>query len=631
MSKAVISMNFSIRTRLIALMLAAALPALGIMLFTGHELEENVVKGAESAALRQVQNMAAHHERIVENARLLLATLVKTSEIRGLEPEASQELLRDIQQRNPVYVSLALADERGAILARAPAQPLPEEGALLAQAAYFKAALAKGDFVTGDYVYLQSVKHVVLHFAQPISNGRAKGRGVLLAAFDLSHFGSLFAGADLPEGSVFTLTDAKGMRLTRFPETDKYTWLPDLPKMIQKMTSPSEEGTFRETGVDGISRLYAYKRLRFEGAPFPYLMIRLGIPVDEALSTARGVVRRNLLLLGLAAILFMGSAWVLGEVAVVRKLKGLLAAAARLEAGDFGARSGLADGEDELGRLGRAFDSMAKALQEREQERDTYESEVCELNEFLEARVEKRTRELGQANKELTQAMERLSQAQDQLIQSEKMASLGALVAGVAHEINTPVGIGVTAASHLEDKTKSILEAFQSGSLKRATLQDYLGVCDESTHMILTNLRRASDLIRSFKQVAVDRSTEERRVFRLRAYLEQVLLSLRNYLKKTAIVVEIECDAELEINSYPGVWSQIVANLVLNVLQHAFDPGQAGRITITASLEAERLRFIFADNGKGIAPEHLNLIFEPFFTTYRQKGGSVPRRPPPAP
>jgi len=609
------SIRFSIRTRLIALMLAAAVPAMGIMLFTGNELEENVVKSAESAALRQVQNMAAHHERIVENARLLLATLAKTSEIRGLEPEASQGLLQNIQQRNPVYVSLALVDEQGGLLARAPAMPFPEEDAALAQAAYFKAALAKGGFVTGDYVFLHSAKRVVLHFAQPVSNGHAKGRGVLLAAFDLSHFSRLFAEANLPRGSVFTLTDAKGMRLTRFPEADKYTWLPDLPKMIQRMTRPSEEGAFRETGVDGVSRLYAYKRLHFEGAPFPYLMIRLGIPVDAALAQARGVVRRNVLLLGLAAIVFMGSAWMLGEVAVVRKLKGLLAAAARLEAGDLEARSGLSNGDDEFGRLGRAFDSMAQALEKREQERDTYESEVCELNEFLEERVEKRTNEL-------TLAMERLSQAQAQLIQSEKMASLGALVAGVAHEINTPVGIGVTAASHLEDKTRAMLEEFRGGALKRASLEEYLSVCDESSHMILSNLRRASDLIRSFKQVAVDRSTEERRVFRLRAYLEQVLLSLRNYLKKTPIVVEIECDPELEIDSYPGVWSQIVANLVLNVLQHAFDPGQAGRVTITATLEAERLRFIFADNGKGIAPEHLNLIFEPFFTTYRQKGGS---------
>jgi len=615
-------MTLSIRTRLIVLMLAAALPALGIMLLTGRELEENVVRRAESSALHQVQNMAAHHERIVENARLLLATLAKTSEIRGLEPKASQTLLEDIQQRNPVYVTLALADAHGRILARSPARPLPEEGAALAGSAYFKNALAKSDFVTGDYVYLEAARRVVLNFAQPLSSGRAEPRGVLLAAFDLNHFGSLFAGAGLPAGSVFTLTDAKGMRLTRFPETAKYTWLPDLPRMLDRMTGPAEEGTFREVGVDGVLRLYAFKRLRFAGAPFPYLMIRLGIPVDEALAQARRVVRRNLVLLSLAAVLFMASAWILGEVAVVRKLRGLLSAAARLEAGNLEARAGLGDGDDEISRLGRAFDSMAQALEKREQERDTYENEVCHLNEFLEERVEIRTKELAAANKELTQAMERLSLAQEHLIQSEKMASLGGLVAGVAHEINTPVGIGVTAASHLEDKTRTVLEEFRAGALKRASLEDYLGVCDESAHMILSNLRRASDLIRSFKQVAVDRSTEERRVFGLRGYLEQVLLSLRPHLKKTAIQVELVCDAELEIDSYPGVWSQIVSNLVLNALQHAFDPGQAGRITITATLEPERLRFIFADNGKGIAPEHLNKIFEPFFTTYRQKGGS---------
>ncbi|MBU1229442.1 MAG: HAMP domain-containing protein [Proteobacteria bacterium] len=616
-------MTVSIRTRLIALMLAAALPAVVLMGLTGRELEENVVSAAETYALHQVQSMAAHHERIVENARLLLATLAGTSEARGLDRAACQELLEGIQRGNPVYVSLALADAGGAILSSAPVRPPAARASdarpgKLGEAPYFRAALARGGFVTGDYVYLKDARRVVLNFAQPI----AGGRGVLLAAFDLNHFGSLFEDAALPPGSVFTLTDAKGMRLTRFPETEKYTWLPDLPRMLEKMTGSRDEGTFREVGVDGVLRLYAFKRLHFAGAPFPYLMIRLGIPVDKALAQARSVVRRNLLLLFAAAALSMGSAWVLGEVAVVRKLKGLLAAAVRVGEGQLEARTGLAGGNDEISRLGQAFDSMAQALQERERERQGFENEVCHLNEFLEERVETRTKELAAANKELTETLERLSQAQEHLVQSEKMASLGALVAGVAHEINTPVGIGVTAASHLEDKTKALLEEVRAGALKRASLDEFLNTCDESTRMILSNLRRASDLIRSFKQVAVDRSTEERRVFRLREYLEQVLLSLRPHLKKTALAVDLDCDPELAINSYPGVFSQILTNLVMNALQHAFEPGQAGRIGIRLTLEQGRLRFVFTDDGRGIAPEHLGKIFEPFYTTYRQHGGS---------
>jgi len=615
-------MTVSIRTRLIALVFAAALPAVVIMVVTGRELEENAVSAAEQNALRQVQHMATNHERIVDNARLLLATLAKSSEVRGLDRPACQELLRDIQQRNPVYVTLALADASGVVVARAPDTASTGLVESLAEASYFKDAMARGDFVTGDYVYLRDKKHVILNFAQPVADAPGRVRGVLVAAFDLNHFGSLFAEARLPAGSVFTLTDAKGMRLTRFPETEKYTWVSDLPRMIERMSGAKDEGTFREVGVDGVLRLYAFKRLHFEGAPFPHLMIRVGIPASDALASARGVVLRNLALLLVVALLATGSAWALGEVAVVRKLKGLLAAAARLGAGELGARSGLEGGSDEIGRLGQAFDAMAQALQEREQERQAFENEVCNLNEFLEERVESRTKELAAANKELTEAMERLSQAQKQLIQSEKMASLGALVAGVAHEINTPVGIGVTAASHLEDKTKAMLEELQAGQLKRTSLEQFLGTCDDSTRMILTNLRRASDLIRSFKQVAVDRSTEERRVFRLREYLEQVLLSLRPYLKKTSIAVELDCDPALELDSYPGVFSQILTNLVLNSLQHAYDPGQAGRIGISLAREQDRLRLTFSDDGKGIAPEHLGMIFEPFFTTYRQKGGS---------
>jgi PAS domain S-box-containing protein len=272
---------------------------------------------------------------------------------------------------------------------------------------------------------------------------------------------------------------------------------------------------------------------------------------------------------------------------------------------------------DEAGRTGQVA-SFSRDITARRQAEDA----LRQLNETLEGRVRRRTAQLEQANQELTRALNQLTSAQKQLVESEKMAALGGLVAGIAHEINTPVGIGVTAASHLEARTQALRDAYQDGRLGRSDLESYLSVCAESTRMILSNLERAAALIRSFKQVAVDQSSEQRRVFRLRAYLDEVLLSLRPRLKNTGHVVTVACDPELTMDSYPGAVSQIVANLVLNSLLHAFAPGQAGRIDIAATLEADTVRLVYADNGQGMAPGLVEKIFEPFFTTRRGRGGT---------
>jgi signal transduction histidine kinase len=609
---------WSIRTRLLLLMLTAVLPAIGIMLYNGHELRQNVVQDAEDYALRQVQAMAAHHERVVDNARLLLRALGRASEVQHMDGPACEVLLGEILKRNPDYASLFLADARGDVVAAAPPRPAFN----VSGTRYFEDAVQTGLFATGNFVLQKEPRRVLLHLAQPIVGPAGRIKGVLVAAFDLNYLLRLFIDTRLPENSVFTLSDAYGTRLTRFPKTEQYTWVPDITRIFDRMIGVPDEGTFQEFGVDQVMRLYAFKRLHFEGAPFPYVLLRLGIPVENALAEAETVTARNIVLLFVVGLVAMAAAWAVGEFAIVRRLKTFVAAAERLGAGDLATRSGLSHGEAELGRLALAFDNMAAGLERREEEHRHAEEQIRRLNEELEARVVRRTEQLAAANRELQEAMEGLRRTQSQLVQSEKMAALGGLVAGVAHEINTPVGVGVTAASHLDQKTRDVKAVFERGEIRRSDLQEYLDMAGEAASMILGNLHRASDLIRSFKKVAVDQTTEEKRSFKVREYIDEILLSLRPKLKKTKIRVEIDCDEKLAITGYPGAFSQILANFVLNSLTHAFDEGQAGRIGIAVTVAGGILTLTYSDDGKGMPPEVLRRIFEPFFTTARSKGGS---------
>lgn len=245
------------------------------------------------------------------------------------------------------------------------------------------------------------------------------------------------------------------------------------------------------------------------------------------------------------------------------------------------------------------------------------------INMELEDRVEKRTAELQQANEDLQYSLEQLRKTQDQLVQSEKMASLGGLVAGVAHEINTPVGVGVTAISHLEMKLADYAARYESDQLTREDFEALLKSAMDSSRIIHQNLERAANLIRSFKQVAVDQTSNEMREFNLRYYLEEILQSLQPKLKSGSHQVTIECPDDLILYNHPGALSQVMTNLIMNSLIHGFGEQQEGKIHVQVLEKTNgSIKLVYSDNGNGIPPENVAKIFEPFFTTARNKGGS---------
>ena len=230
------------------------------------------------------------------------------------------------------------------------------------------------------------------------------------------------------------------------------------------------------------------------------------------------------------------------------------------------------------------------------------------------------------AAKELAeQNLQRQKAMQDELVQAEKMAALGKLVAGVAHEINTPVGIMLTAASHLQCESVSITQKLQQEKLGVKQLSAYLQTTLESSDLICNCCNRAAELIQSFKQVAVDQAGAVRRQFDMASYLNEVVQSLKPSFKNRPVSISITCPEGITLDSYPGTVAQILTNLVLNSLRHAFSEDETGSIDITVNqLEqpASWLEWVYEDNGAGIPYEYHSKVFEPFFTTNRQQGGS---------
>jgi len=225
-------------------------------------------------------------------------------------------------------------------------------------------------------------------------------------------------------------------------------------------------------------------------------------------------------------------------------------------------------------------------------------------------------------NLALEAMMEQLKSAQDELVQKEKMASLGNLVAGVAHEINTPVGICVTAVSNLHHQYKRLQNKMANNTASNKDLSHFLEDVDESCVIIETNTHRAAELINSFKEIAIDQSCEVTREINIKSYIDEVLMALGPILKKSRHEVRVLCPEDVIFETIPGAISQILTNMINNSIIHAFSPDEKGCISIIVTVKNKHMVITYQDNGKGLNEEELKMLFEPFYTTKRGSGGS---------
>jgi signal transduction histidine kinase len=313
-------------------------------------------------------------------------------------------------------------------------------------------------------------------------------------------------------------------------------------------------------------------------------------------------ISRNVMVIAAAFLGLIITAGIIIALSIRLPLQQIMASMRAITSGDYDRKVQGTAAKDEVGAMARAVEVFREnAVAKREAEN-----------------------ELRASKEKAESALLELNAAQQNLIDAERLAALGGLVAGVAHEVNNPIGISLTVASSFARRSEMFEAELRSNSpLRRSQLEEFVKTSRDAAQQLVANLHRAGELIQSFKQVAVDRSHAERRQFSLSEATDQIIASLRPVLKKAPITLTVDVPDGLMIDGYPGSYGQILTNLFLNAANHAFPDGKPGAIAITAKPRGtDDIEISFSDNGAGMSPDVQRQAFDPFFTTRRNEGGT---------
>jgi len=365
----------TIRSRLLLLVLISVLPALGIIIYSGVERSFREIEDAKSNAMEAVRSLAYEHERVMGSTRQFLMTLAKFPDIQNLNLTASNRLLESLLKQNPLYGNIIVLNAQGILCSSA----RPDRSTSMASSKFFQDVVKTRDFSVGEYVICQSLNRPALHLAYPITDANGKFRGSVGVSLDIARYARMFSMEKLPQGSTLSISDHRGVLLYAYPENGNNmprTDLPDTIGYMSKLPYQGREGVFTYAGVDDVRRLNAYRRFRLRPNESPYLFIRVGIPEGEAFHHAKGALSINVVLLSVAFLIAVFSAWFLGNAIIVKRLQALVEASRKIEQGDLKTRTGLDNKPDELGELGRVFDEMAEALERKNAEREQAEEKL---------------------------------------------------------------------------------------------------------------------------------------------------------------------------------------------------------------------------------------------------------------